>query len=136
MSSRRWVILLVAAAVAVALIATVVHFLWFDRTNDVARALVLGPDKQFDEPAISGALAGRFPNGTSVTRVREFIEGFGGSCYVHAADFNDSHPKDTLFCSVVVSGTFCVNSGISLRAHIGNGDAISDIAARRYYATC
>ncbi|HUR89596.1 MAG TPA: hypothetical protein VMZ74_10955 [Ramlibacter sp.] len=123
-------------AVAVAAVFYgVARVLFMDRTEGFAKALVLQPEGRLDFAAVAGALASKFPDGTTVTRVQQFVVEQGGTCYIGAANFAGPE-KDTLYCTVTLTAIPCVNTRIGIQARVGKGEVISSISSRPYTAAC
>jgi hypothetical protein len=123
------------ALVVAAVLYGAARLLFMDRREDFAKAVVLKSDGGLDFTAVSGALASKFPDGTTVTRVQQFVVEQGGTCYIGSATLTGPE-KDTLYCSVTLTSIPCVNTRISIQARVSKGGVISNLSSRPYTAAC
>ena len=80
-------------------------------------------------PSLTGALNGKFPQGTDVENLKSFIKKLGGNCH-------QSQPGQPVLCTMSESGTFCIERSISITAKTNNLNKIEGIDATRITLAC
>lgn len=147
---RSWWLLLIVPALLIALVFGVFRWVTFDHGDQLARAVLFLPNGNFDEPTLSAAFGAKFPNGTPVSRLKQFTADLSGTCtvgpevlrYVCSGNAATDPPgcasqvNDTLYCTIPVSGTFCIANRIALKAHLEQGANVSNVTARNSSAAC
>jgi hypothetical protein len=128
-------------------------FIWwgsFNHSAEFAKALLSSQNGDFDNSALSAALAVKFPNGTPSAAVRQFAASYGATCYVGPASlapFCGGDPRsrpsacatqvnDTLYCNVTLGSTFCFASGVTIQGHLDKAGTLSNVSARKFLSAC
>ena len=135
------------------LVGIVIGAFWwvtFDHRDQLSKALLFLPNSNLDEPTLSTAFGAKFPIGTPVARLKQFTAEVGGKCtvgpevsrYFCSGNASADPPgcasqvNDTLYCTIPVSGTFCISDGITVKAHLEQGATVSNVTARKYSVAC
>ena len=96
----------------------------------IAMATLFGePGTNGPLPALTGALNAKFPTGSEVRELKDYVLQLHGSC-------GEKKPDGTLTCSLIESSTVCVRASISVTVKISSLDKINGIEARRYLEGC
>jgi hypothetical protein len=92
----------------------------FNRTPEVAKSLLLGPNGKLDEATTSAALNTRFPSGTRFSDLEAFAQSLGGRC---------GHSQGRSWCDIPLRGVICDTRVMSLSVATRPDDTIEHIQA-------
>jgi hypothetical protein len=85
--------------------------------------------KPHPSPALTGALNGKFPPGTTAENLKSFVADLGGNC--HQGQLGQPLP-----CRIDVFTTICISHSITITAHMNNSNQIEGIEATRMFDAC
>ena len=88
-----------------------------DRTNDIAALTLTKENGGFDQAAYNGAIQARYPSGTPVKDVREYVARAGGDC---------RESDGRLWCEITVKAKFCAAHMLGLDVGAA-ADRVTDI---------
>ena len=80
-------------------------------------------------PALTGALNSRFPSGTNIENLKNYVTKLKGKCY-------QSQLGQPIVCSIVEFGTICISNTLSITAETNKLNQIEHINAVRIFDAC
>jgi hypothetical protein len=96
----------IVIAVAFGVASSGCSLLGFDRREAVAYRTLFDASGNIDKTTYSAAIAARFPQGSSVAALREYVSANGGECYDRDAG--------TLWCEIAYRVQFCAAAMIGI----------------------
>ena len=104
--------------------------LGYDNREKIARSTLYDEKGVLDVNAFSAALVAKFSNANSPpASLTALVESIGGKCSVSPKE------KDSMYCSIPQSGSFCIASNIQLFVTTNNG-VISNLSAKSRFDGC
>jgi len=103
-------------------------FFSMDQTEQLSRALLFMPGGDLNEPAINAALQAKFPAGSSVIELKQFVQALGGGC--------SSSAQAKWSCAITISGTLCVATKLELGLTISPSQKIQQLEAKIRTSMC